>query len=403
MKQKGWETVCISGSQSQTSRLKTIECLKEFRCRILVSTDLTSRGIDAENVNLIINLDLPYDGSTYMHRIGRAGRFGTQGVAVTIVQNGSECQEFQKMLYQIGGRNFSVFIFPKEGDDVLENLNKAKDKNFKKLESLEGEYKFISLNKKIFEETTKKGDGGRSENLKEDKNETQTETKMSNSNEDVSNLINFCFKTFLVVDDKPKLRNINELKESKEKYLAQEKDKEMRNDTEDVVVKNVSQDHVDLLHSCYLSNWKKYEKDLESNLMSKNETEKENISTKNDEEECKKEKENKKEEWEVVENDNDEDDEDEDDSVDGVDENINDENFIIARTCGNGNENVDVSEENDKEIDFLDNDELNIIKENVGKCMRRIDDGFTQLWYKEFYRQAFAIQDYVNYFKNFQI
>ncbi|XP_066284995.1 probable ATP-dependent RNA helicase DDX20 [Branchiostoma lanceolatum] len=87
---KGWPTAYIAGSQEQTQRLNAMSQLRNFQCRVLVSTDLTARGIDAEKVNLVVNLDVPYDWETYMHRIGRAGRFGTQGAAVTLVYSGKE-------------------------------------------------------------------------------------------------------------------------------------------------------------------------------------------------------------------------------------------------------------------------------------------------------------------------
>lgn len=70
--------------------------LRTNHCRVLISTDLCSRGIDAENVNLIINLDVPYDTETYFHRIGRAGRFGSRGVAITLVTEGHEHHSFVK-------------------------------------------------------------------------------------------------------------------------------------------------------------------------------------------------------------------------------------------------------------------------------------------------------------------
>ena len=73
---KGWPTTFISGSQDQQRRLTAMAKLKKHHCRVLVSTDLTSRGIDAENVNLVVNMDIPYDHETYLHRVGRAGRFG---------------------------------------------------------------------------------------------------------------------------------------------------------------------------------------------------------------------------------------------------------------------------------------------------------------------------------------
>ncbi|XP_078098134.1 putative ATP-dependent RNA helicase DDX20 [Mustelus asterias] len=92
---KGLPAVCISGSMNQNQRLEAMSKLKQFKCRILISTDLTSRGIDAEKVNLVVNLDVPQDWETYMHRIGRAGRFGTQGLAVTYCCRGEEENELE--------------------------------------------------------------------------------------------------------------------------------------------------------------------------------------------------------------------------------------------------------------------------------------------------------------------
>ncbi|XP_062450891.1 probable ATP-dependent RNA helicase DDX20 [Rhea pennata] len=87
---KGFPAECISGGMNQNQRLDAMAKLKQFHCRVLISTDLTSRGIDAEKVNLVINLDVPMDWETYMHRIGRAGRFGTLGLSVTYCCRGEE-------------------------------------------------------------------------------------------------------------------------------------------------------------------------------------------------------------------------------------------------------------------------------------------------------------------------
>lgn len=86
----GWPAVYISAAQDQAHRQTAMMLLKTFQCRILVSTDLTSRGIDAENVNLIINMEVARDLETYLHRIGRAGRFGSQGLAITLVSKGAD-------------------------------------------------------------------------------------------------------------------------------------------------------------------------------------------------------------------------------------------------------------------------------------------------------------------------
>ncbi|XP_017270476.1 probable ATP-dependent RNA helicase DDX20 [Kryptolebias marmoratus] len=99
---KGLPAVCISGGLSQDQRLEAMSKLKQYQCRVLISTDLTSRGIDAEKVNLVINLDVPQDWETYMHRIGRAGRFGTQGLAVTYCCHGEEENKIMAIAQKCG-------------------------------------------------------------------------------------------------------------------------------------------------------------------------------------------------------------------------------------------------------------------------------------------------------------
>uniref|UniRef100_A0AAX7UMS7 RNA helicase n=1 Tax=Astatotilapia calliptera TaxID=8154 RepID=A0AAX7UMS7_ASTCA len=99
---KGLPAVCISGGLSQDQRLEAMSKLKQYQCRVLISTDLTSRGIDAEKVNLVINLDVPQDWETYMHRIGRAGRFGTQGLAVTYCCHGEEENKMMAIAQKCG-------------------------------------------------------------------------------------------------------------------------------------------------------------------------------------------------------------------------------------------------------------------------------------------------------------
>ena len=79
---------CISGDMEMSER---VNVMKEFRSgssRILISTDLLGRGIDIQQVNLIINYDLPTDTAKYIHRIGRSGRFGRKGVAINFATPG---------------------------------------------------------------------------------------------------------------------------------------------------------------------------------------------------------------------------------------------------------------------------------------------------------------------------
>lgn len=73
---------------------------KEFKKRICVATDVFGRGIDIERINLAINYDLSKDASSYLHRVGRAGRFGTKGLAISFISS----EEDQVVLKEIEKR-----------------------------------------------------------------------------------------------------------------------------------------------------------------------------------------------------------------------------------------------------------------------------------------------------------
>eukprot|EP00160_Parvularia_atlantis_P014283 Unigene345_Nuclearia_a/m.1195 Unigene345_Nuclearia_a/g.1195 ORF Unigene345_Nuclearia_a/g.1195 Unigene345_Nuclearia_a/m.1195 type:complete len:339 (-) Unigene345_Nuclearia_a:96-1112(-) len=78
-------SICIHSGMSQTERVKNYQAFKDFQKRIMVATDLFGRGIDIERVNIVINYDLPDTADAYLHRVGRAGRFGTKGLAISFV------------------------------------------------------------------------------------------------------------------------------------------------------------------------------------------------------------------------------------------------------------------------------------------------------------------------------
>ncbi|XP_065074476.1 probable ATP-dependent RNA helicase ddx20 [Ochlerotatus camptorhynchus] len=124
----GWPAEVIRGGQEQRVRLKTVENLKQFRCRVLTATDVISRGIDAENVNLVVNVDVPKDNSIYLHRIGRAGRFGTQAVSITLVSSAKEMERFRKILHNIGGNETFVYHLPTEKMEEIWSFEQYGDK-----------------------------------------------------------------------------------------------------------------------------------------------------------------------------------------------------------------------------------------------------------------------------------
>lgn len=69
------------------SSIKRYTEFKDFNKRICVATDVFGRGIDVERINLAINYDMPQDADSYLHRVGRAGRFGTKGLSISFISN----------------------------------------------------------------------------------------------------------------------------------------------------------------------------------------------------------------------------------------------------------------------------------------------------------------------------
>jgi len=78
-------SIAMHGNLKQEERLERYRKFKEYESRILVSTNLCGRGVDMERVNVVVNFDMPNDPNEYLHRVGRAGRFGTKGLAITFV------------------------------------------------------------------------------------------------------------------------------------------------------------------------------------------------------------------------------------------------------------------------------------------------------------------------------
>lgn len=79
----GIEAQAIHGNKSQNARQLALSNFKEKKIRVLVATDIAARGIDVEELALVINFDLPEVPETYVHRIGRTGRAGANGVAIS--------------------------------------------------------------------------------------------------------------------------------------------------------------------------------------------------------------------------------------------------------------------------------------------------------------------------------
>ena len=75
----------IHGNKTQNNRMKALDAFKNNRIKILVATDVAARGIDIKKMSQVINFDVPTVAKDYIHRIGRTGRAGDKGKAITLV------------------------------------------------------------------------------------------------------------------------------------------------------------------------------------------------------------------------------------------------------------------------------------------------------------------------------
>lgn len=96
----GIHAAAIHGNKSQNARQRALSDFKNARIRVLVATDIASRGIDIDELPYVVNYELPNVPETYVHRIGRTGRAGKEGVAVSFcdVEERNELKDIQKLI-----------------------------------------------------------------------------------------------------------------------------------------------------------------------------------------------------------------------------------------------------------------------------------------------------------------
>jgi len=85
MREANFTVSSMHGDMPQKERDTIMQDFRQGTTRVLLTTDIWARGIDVQNVSLVINYDLPVNRENYLHRIGRSGRFGRKGVAINFV------------------------------------------------------------------------------------------------------------------------------------------------------------------------------------------------------------------------------------------------------------------------------------------------------------------------------
>ncbi len=86
LRRKNIESAAIHGDKSQGQRQRALSEFKDGKLRLLVATDIAARGIDIDKLRYVINYDIPNESETYVHRIGRCGRAGEEGVSISICE-----------------------------------------------------------------------------------------------------------------------------------------------------------------------------------------------------------------------------------------------------------------------------------------------------------------------------
>ena len=87
LERDGYRATALHGDKSQDERLKALEAFKQGEMDLLVCTDVAARGLDIKDVPAVFNYDVPFNAEDYVHRIGRTGRAGATGLAVTMVSS----------------------------------------------------------------------------------------------------------------------------------------------------------------------------------------------------------------------------------------------------------------------------------------------------------------------------
>lgn len=131
MKGKRHDCGSLHGGMEQRERLLTIQRFKRGEFPFLIATDVLARGIHVDDISLVINYDIPLEAESYVHRIGRTGRAGTKGMAVTFVTPNelkflNEIEEF--VHYKIPKQEIPTNEEVELGKKVFNNLKQAKPK-----------------------------------------------------------------------------------------------------------------------------------------------------------------------------------------------------------------------------------------------------------------------------------
>jgi ATP-dependent RNA helicase RhlE len=145
LRHKKIESAAIHGEKSQNQRQKALKRFKDGELRVLVATDIAARGIDIDKLRYVINYDIPNESETYVHRIGRCGRAGEEGVAISICE--PEENAFVKDIEKLIKRKIET-VDDNPFPQTDKPMNSAEKKEFQKEKERKRQEYFANQNKK---------------------------------------------------------------------------------------------------------------------------------------------------------------------------------------------------------------------------------------------------------------
>lgn len=156
--EQGFSSDELHGDMTQSKRERVMKAFRDAKFQILVATDVAARGLDVEGITHIYNYDIPHDVESYIHRIGRTGRAGERGKAITfaapkdrdflnMIEKGTN-QKIEKVRFQPKGREESMdATFERESNSRNKTKQSHKDK-FKNKENNKKDFRNSSRNNK---------------------------------------------------------------------------------------------------------------------------------------------------------------------------------------------------------------------------------------------------------------
>lgn len=164
LKDYGFRSIVLHGDMDQKERKIAMEQFKSGKANTLIATDVAGRGIDVKDLTLVINFDMPTNSEPYIHRIGRIGRAGKDGEAITIINNGDGLRRLRELASSTGTKLYekivsvSVSSVPKKDNIYGKARRQSEKKSIKSKKTFSGNKKDFGNNKKGFSDNKKSFD-----------------------------------------------------------------------------------------------------------------------------------------------------------------------------------------------------------------------------------------------------